>query len=173
MTPKMSSFIQPNYIEQEDNNTNSRYIVVRVQHDGQIFDGQDAIDVFDVNFTMELSIALELLPSMQDFIGCVNCMFPVAFKDEICNVIYTPHHPYIPAAYVVTIFNTVILSNTVLINFSDIHWQSHVKCCNCRISLTVTSLNIYNVQVDEYTNEQPCIILDASCVSFFCKQRIE
>lgn len=156
-----------------DEVNDDHYIVIRVALNGQIIDSNDVVDEQDVNFTFQLSFQLQIVPLLVDFIACINCLYPIAYKDEIVDVIYTHRYPRLPIAYVLRAYdNSLIISNTSIGDFSEIYWMTQVKCRNCRILLSISSLNMYNSNVDEYINENPCIILDAGSVGFFCKQRI-
>lgn len=137
----------------------------RIAFDGWIIE-QNTGDLDDVNFNSLVSNAWIAMPTMVDYFACVNCLYPIGRKQYICNVITAPRHAYIHTAYCVPLDHV----NATIVSFSNIHWENHAKCRNCRISLTVRALNMFNVQADEYANDRRCIILDASCIVFLRKE---
>lgn len=148
------------------------FVIMRARMDGSIID-EENVYADSVSLTLELDFALRLMPPMTIFLGCNNCLFPISFTDDISDVIYCVKQPTIPAAFVVQVFeNSMIHSNVDVENVSDIFWRTHLKCGNCGILLSIRSLNQNNAQVDEYSNENNCIIFDANCVDFLCKQTI-
>lgn len=57
--------------------------------------GIDAKNVYnenDANLTAALEVLLVAIPYDTVFIGCVNCLYPIAFDDELCVVIYSAKH---------------------------------------------------------------------------------
>lgn len=120
----------------------------------------------DENF----NASIESIPPLEYYIGCVNCEHPITFADEIVDVINSVKHPHIPIAYVLPAFqNSLVLTYTNIEQFMPIHWQTHLRCVNCSISLSITSLNIFNTIIDEYCNDDRCVILDAASVAFYQK----
>lgn len=148
------------------------FIITRARLDGSI-NIEDVVDIYENtgNVTPELESTLQFIPPMQFFLACINCTFPIAYSDVVSDVINNVKHPSIPAAYVVQMYELIHL-NVNITSVSNIFWQTHLKCVNCGISLTIRALNQYNVQVDEYTNEHFCIMFDSSCVDFLCKHAI-
>lgn len=148
------------------------FILTRARFDGSIIEGEE-VDIYENagNVTPELELMLQLVPPMHIFVACINCLYPIAYSDAISDVINCVKHESIPAAYVVRMYELLHL-NLIVESVSDIFWKTHLKCVNCNISLSIRSLNQYNVQVDEYFDDHYCIMFDASCVDFLCKRDI-
>lgn len=119
--------------------------------------GQDS-----VNYTSNVQRAVESMPAGVDYYRCINCWHPVAFADEVTTTIYANRHPGIQVAHVIRMFPySLPLFFTVFENLSRIYWKTHVRCLNCRIFLSIPALNTFNVGIDEYSSDGPCVILDA------------
>lgn len=88
----------------------------------------------DVNFSAELAVALSSMPPMAEYIGCINCAFPIAYQHQIIEVISARRHPNIPVAFVLPMINAQF-ANTFISQISPIHWRTHVHCRNCDINV--------------------------------------
>lgn len=170
MPPNASASIH-DMIEREEELSEDEpetFIIKRARLDGSIIEEEVNIYENAGNVTPELELSLQLIPPMRIFVACINCLFPISYSDVISDVVNCVKHESIPAAYVVRMYELIHL-NVNVESVSDIFWQTHLKCVNCNISLSIRSLNQYNVQVDEYSNDNYCIIFDATCVDFLCK----
>lgn len=146
------------------------YEIAEVSSDGSINIPSVVINEFYVNFTWHLSIALQLMPPMVEYIGCINCMHPITLKENIIETINAVQHSRVAIAHVVPFQpNSDIAINTVVGELSNIHWHTQVQCCNCNIELSIPALTIFNSMIDEYSSDLDCIILDASSVGVFIK----
>lgn len=137
----------------------------RIDFSGNIVE-ESIGDLNHPNFTRLVSDGWLRMPTMIDYVACVNCYFPIARKSAICHIITAPKHPYIHTGYCMPIGNVT----AIIAELSPIHWKNKVKCHNCRITLSIQALTNYNTPADEYTNDRRCVIFDASCVYFTRKE---
>lgn len=97
-------------------------------------------------------------------IRCVNCNNIITAADDIIDTINAVRHPNIAIAFAVPLFDSLIIRNTLMESLSNILWQNVLRCRRCEIFLTIQYLTVYNTMIDEYFNDIPCVILDASSV---------
>lgn len=123
---------------------------------------------YNSNFTEELENTIQSLPSNENYIGCVNCSYPIAFANDIIYTIGAVNHVYIPIAYVLHAHpDSMVINYTTINNFSRIYWKTQMRCTNCSILLSIPTLNNYNTMIDEFSNEERCVIIDAWSVQFY------
>lgn len=144
------------------------FIIAEIDIRGNRISDRDMFDVYDLNYTAELAMQIIDMPPLHNYVGCINCRYPIACMNEIDEVIWSTQHQHIAIAYAVPIFpNSILIRTTLISPTSDIHWQTTVRCRNCNIYLSIPALTIYNTMIDEYSNDNQTIILDASSVAFF------
>lgn len=155
----------------EDSEEEAELTVVEITRDGHVI-YFDLIDVNDVNFTTELNDAILSIPLYVDYIACINCCFPLTTLSDIESTIWAVHHSHIPIAYAIPLHSRSLICGYALIeNFNEIHWKTVAHCWNCSILLTIPALTIFNIQIDEYTNDCHTLILDAASV-MFCRREV-
>lgn len=154
---------------EEDHVLIDPFIIQLIDINGESLSDRDMMDVHDPNFTEELVMVIFDMPAMIDFVGCVNCRYPISKNCDIETVIYSNRYRNIPIAFVIPLYeNSIVLHNTLIGPISEIYWRTAVRCNNCGILLSIPALTIYNTMIDEYFNDldQQTIILDSSSVCF-------
>lgn len=119
----------------------------------------------NVNYNTAVRRLVASIPAGVDYIRCINCWCPIAFADEVTETLYANRFPDIAIAHAIRLYPfSFPLFFTSFSDLSRIYWQTRVNCNICKILLSIPSLTIFNTVIDEYTNDGPCIILDASSV---------
>lgn len=144
------------------------FTLIELDFRGNVLDWDEARG--GVDFTVDLADMISLIPTTSEYIGCVNCCFPVAMKEGISEIICTPKHSYIHSAYVLPFEN--LFQHNIIENVSSIFWRTQVRCVNCNIQLSHINITVYNCLIDEFSCDYACIILNSASVSFFRKVRV-
>lgn len=110
--PSNSSNIQRENVESMSENGNFIEDVV-IEQD---CDNDVAVDEWDrnANFTEFLLATLNGISPNTEYIACINCWFPIAYRTSIIDCIYSSRFPEIPIGY-------------VLLNGVEIQWSKRTQ----------------------------------------------
>lgn len=123
-----------------------------------------------VNFSAEVDAALDSIPSMAQYIGCINCAYPLAYPHEIMEILYSRVHTHNMIGSVFPLSEETFARMRIG-EISQIHWQTRVYCPHCNIMLSILELNNFNCAIDEYCSDEACIILDAATFALYTNVR--
>lgn len=162
----MNISTREDFIEREE----TSWLYIRRELTDGTIDRENVLNENDPNYTPYLEDQLYSLEDDTIFLGCVNYLCPITNENQLYDVINGAKYSSI-AGYVVQVYDYPFSNlNADIQTYADLFWRTHLKCVNCGISLTIRDLTLNNIQVDEYFNNYECVIFDAGCVDFFCKE---